>query len=74
MIGHDSGPALALFWSEPVKCFHSPVDSSYTFREVLDLGAMPRWRANCSHLDNCLGGGGGYIYIYIFACDMRKHI
>ena len=59
MMGHDSGPALALFWSEPVRCFHSPVASSNTLRERLDLGAMPRWSENCSHLVSFLGGGGG---------------
>ncbi len=60
IMGQDSGPALALLVSDPVRCFHSPVDSSYTFRERLDLGAMPRWSANSSHLDFFLGGGGGF--------------
>ena len=60
MIGHDSGPELARFEREPVRYFHVPVDSSNTLRERLDLGAMPRWRANCSHLVGCLGGGGGW--------------
>ena len=60
MMGHDSGPAFALFWRDPVRCFHSPVDSSYTLREFLDFGAIPRCSANCSHFVNCLGGGGGY--------------
>lgn len=64
-MGHDSGPALARFWSEPVRCFQSPVASSNTLREFLDLGAMPRLSANSSHLDNRLGGGGGCIR-YLF--------
>jgi len=59
MMGQDSGPALALFWREPVRCFHSPVSSSKTFRDCLVLGSMPRWSANSSHLESFLTAGGG---------------
>lgn len=56
-MGHDSGPALALLG--PVKCFHSPVASSNCLRDRLDLGEMPRSRANFSHFVSCFCGGGG---------------
>lgn len=36
------------------------MDSSYTFRERFDFGAIPRLSANSSHLDGFLGGGGGW--------------
>mmetsp|Transcript_18283 Transcript_18283/g.30892 ORF Transcript_18283/g.30892 Transcript_18283/m.30892 type:complete len:229 (-) Transcript_18283:379-1065(-) len=60
-IGQDSGPAFALLSRDPVRCFHSPVASSNTLRDCFPFGAISRWRANCSHLVSCLGGGGGNI-------------
>ena len=58
-MGHDSGPVFALFWRDPVRCFHAPVASSNCLRERLDLGEIPRSRANFSHLVSCFWGGGG---------------